>query len=272
MLNVQELERQWIRYKVKHYFPLIGAIFVGIVVLVLILLWWLTPKEETPPQKPVLTQPAPKIEPKPVVASKPTPEPTAPTQEVVSQQNMQSAPSKKKSISLSPSMDFINHITPTQAQPSPVKESLPTVESVEQPVVVEHQNIPQPQQPIADTVSTPQKAEALERSAIVIDTHEDEQDIQDVLERFKNNKKPALSLFAAKRYYAIGKYREAYNYALITNELNSKIEESWLIAAKSLVRLKKREDAIRLLEQFIDTTQSVRAKILLDQIRNGTMK
>jgi tetratricopeptide (TPR) repeat protein len=105
-----------------------------------------------------------------------------------------------------------------------------------------------------------------------INRKSDEKDIQDVIKRFKKNKNPALSLFVAKRFYAIGNYQQSYNYALITNELNSDIEDSWLIFAKSLVKLGQRDMAISTLESYIEDSRSIKAKLLLDSIKNGTMK
>ena len=66
-------------------------------------------------------------------------------------------------------------------------------------------------------------------------------------------------------------YTKAYNYALITNGLNSNIEESWLIAAKSLSKLNQKDKAIALLTQFIDDTKSIDAIMLLEQIKDGTL-
>lgn len=61
-----------------------------------------------------------------------------------------------------------------------------------------------------------------------------------MIKRFNTNHNPALSLFVAKQYYQIGDYEQAYNYALITNDINNNIEESWIIFAKSLVQLGKK--------------------------------
>lgn len=107
---------------------------------------------------------------------------------------------------------------------------------------------------------------------MVIKREDDMKDIQDVIKRFKKNKNPALSLFVAKRYYRIGNYQQAYNYALMTNELNSNIEDSWLIFAKSLYKLDQKEMAIKTLKTYYDDSGSVKAKITLDQMQKGTLK
>ena len=94
-------------------------------------------------------------------------------------------------------------------------------------------------------------------------------DIHDIIKRFKNNNNPALSLFVAKKYYELGNYHQAYNYSLITNKINKEIKVSWIIFAKSLVKLGKRDKAISILKKYIQQSHSSSAQILLDEIRTG---
>jgi tetratricopeptide (TPR) repeat protein len=94
-------------------------------------------------------------------------------------------------------------------------------------------------------------------------------DIHDIIKRFKNNNNPALSLFVAKKYYELGNYHQAYNYSLITNKINKEIKVSWIIFAKSLVKLGKRDKAISILKKYIQQSNSSSAQILLDEIRTG---
>jgi tetratricopeptide (TPR) repeat protein len=94
-------------------------------------------------------------------------------------------------------------------------------------------------------------------------------DIHDIIKRFKNNNNPALSLFVAKKYYELGNYHQAYNYSLITNKINKEIKVSWIIFAKSLVKLGKKDKAISILKKYIQQSNSSSAQILLDEIRTG---
>ena len=94
-------------------------------------------------------------------------------------------------------------------------------------------------------------------------------DIAKIIHRFNKNNNPLLSLFVAKRYYKLGKYREARNYALITNNINQNIEASWLIFSKSLVKLGEKKKAISTLQKYIEYSHSHSATILLDEIRSG---
>ncbi len=99
-----------------------------------------------------------------------------------------------------------------------------------------------------------------------------EKEIEDIIKRFKKTNNPVLSLFIAKKYYELGNYHKSYNYALITNQIDSTIEDSWIIFAKSLVKLGQKERAVKTLEAYIKTSSSNKAKILLDNIKLGKFK
>ena len=110
------------------------------------------------------------------------------------------------------------------------------------------------------------------KTQVTISTKEEADDINDVIRRFKKNKNPALSLFIAKRYYEMKNYQKAYNYALVTNEIDNNIEESWLIFVKSLVKLGQKEMAVKTLNSYIEHSGSTRAKLLLEDIAQGTFQ
>ena len=103
-------------------------------------------------------------------------------------------------------------------------------------------------------------------------TQEEANDLNDVVKRFETNKNPALSLFLARRYYDLGQYDRSYEYALKTNEIDSTVEESWLIFARSLVKLGRKEEALKTLVTYVKHSSSARAKTLFDEIQEGTFK
>jgi len=109
-------------------------------------------------------------------------------------------------------------------------------------------------------------------SQIRINRQNTHDDIAQVVARFNKNNNPALSLFIAKKYYELGDYRKSYNYALITNEINSDIEASWIVFAKALVKLNEKEMAVKTLRRYIKQSNSNRANILLDDITTGKFK
>ena len=107
---------------------------------------------------------------------------------------------------------------------------------------------------------------------ISITRKETKNDISNVIKRFKNSNNPALSLFVANKYYELGNYTQAYNYALITNQINQKIEKSWILFSKSLVKLGKKKKAIEVLKKYTLSSQSNNAKLLLKEIESGKFR
>ncbi len=94
---------------------------------------------------------------------------------------------------------------------------------------------------------------------------------KDVEKRFNQSHDTDDSLFLAKSYYRKGNYKKAEYWALQTNKVNENIEESWLIFAKSKVKLGRKNEAIRILTAYIKRSDSTQAKSLLDKIKKGTL-
>ena len=90
---------------------------------------------------------------------------------------------------------------------------------------------------------------------------------QDVENRFFQLKNVDDSLFLAKSYYKKGKYKKSEFWALQTNKINSTIDESWIIFAKSKVKLGQKNEAMNILSSYIKRTGSERAKNILLKIK-----
>ncbi len=282
MLNVPELEERWKRYRRAQRLPyLVGTVAAALTVAAGVYLL-LTPGIFTAEPQTAAT-------------------PSQPQATVTSADG-------KAAVKLAPSMGFmqtfesdvIDHITEestprpqpkvrpkTVPAPKPaVKQSVPSVAAAPQEEVVPFKAVTtQPEtlpsiRPETASAAPVRKPEAdspsaepdISSSQMTIQRDDDMKDIQDVVARFKKNKNPVLSLFIAKRYYNIGNYQQAYNYALITNELDSSIEDSWLIFAKSLYKMNQKEMAIKTLKSYIQESNSVKAKIALDQMESGTLE
>jgi len=170
-------------------------------------------------------------------------------------------PQKKQQIQQQPLPEAIQLENDNPSLPSIVSESTSVTSS---------EPIQSRQAPAMQEVSPSVTHETSATSSMVIQRDDDMKDIQDVIARFKKNKNPALSLFVAKRYYGAKNYQQAYNYALMTNELDSNIEDSWLIFAKSLYMLDQKDMAIKTLKAYIQQSGSVKAKITLGQMESGT--
>ncbi len=94
---------------------------------------------------------------------------------------------------------------------------------------------------------------------------------KDVSKRFAQSHDTDDSLFLAKAYYTKGKYKKAEYWALQTNKVNNNIEESWIIFAKSKIKLGRKNEAIKVLTAYIKKSNSLQAKKLLYKIKKGTL-
>jgi len=304
MYNIPELERKWFSYKIKKVakplFTLFALTAAGLV-LFFVLPANTSQKIENDNSKKIITSNTiikkdSDIQPKEEIKT-PTP--------VSSASSSSSIPTKtKNAVELEPSFNFMygleeevlsyydeedqkveKRLTERSHEPavSPHQkidfikknESKPLVTKKQIGLQSRHSSL---QETSENRLQTQNKNTIVPKTAapttkeLSISRKNDAKDIQDVVKRFKKNKNPALSLFVAKRFYAMKNYQQSYNYALITNELNSDIEDSWLIFAKSLVKLDQKDMAISTLESYIESSRSIKAKLLLDSIRNGKMK
>lgn len=285
MLNVNDLEDRHKKYKIKSYAPYF-AIFASVTVAIVSITSFILynskieadiEKEEQKQQ--VIVQ---KIE----IAST-TKEKNEIVQEVEQKTVQESAvepvaakedikaEEKQEKVSLSPSLDFMGKMG-SNNQVYYKKETISTAQELPKEVIID---IKQEEKRQEEKI-VPKKVEKIEEVAINIDkktpiniARKDEQeDLSHVIKRFNINHNPALSLFIAKKYYQLENYEQAYNYALMTNEINNNIEESWIIFTKSLVKMGKKDKAVETLKKYISHSSSSQAKQLLDEILSGKFK
>lgn len=166
---------------------------------------------------------------------------------------------------LEPSMQFIESISVDSSRPAtstvPMAKKTITPPKESPLSIPQIQNVITPPPPVVKGASPT----SIKRDLAPFDIHEIE-------ERFKNNSNPHLGLYIARYHYDHQNYSESYNYALKTNAINNSIEESWLIFAKSLIKLGKNDQAKKTLQLYITQTNSENAKILLDSIAKETTK
>jgi len=263
MLNVHDLERRWLKYKIKSFFPLILASTLAIIVIVSFLNYIIksTPQDTNIKKVELIT---PKVT---SVSKQPEPSTTVIEEQLHIPQNTQEEViQEEKALVLKPSLDFMNNIEEglnpyidenefLDEKPSSLNEEETDLEPIIQIKQKSSSNPPE-----------------VKKGGLKISTQKNENDLKDVIRRFKKNKNPALSLFIAKRYYQLGKYQKSYNYALMTNEIDKNIDESWIIFSKSLVKLGQHELAIVTLKSYLKSSQSTQAEILLRKIESGSFK
>ena len=281
MLNIYDLEKKWLTYKIKSFLPAMSIFIVFLIAIIVAyvfidfkklnildttILNTITKKQENNISKTV-QQPLKKES--PVVQSKDISQETlTPTrvEEAIQLPPHNETPSYEKNI-LEPSMAFMDTM-----QSKPLKQAENTHKTVPKNTVPKKTvQVPKKQTPTTIT-QKPQTQLTHEANSITIKKQNTYEDIDYVIKRFKKNNNPALSLFVAKKYYELGEYKQAYNYALITNEINNNIEASWIIFSKSLVKLNQKAKAIQTLQQYINHSNSNQAKVLLKEIVSGKFK
>lgn len=164
---------------------------------------------------------------------------------------------------------FKNVIKPPEHNLS--KEDTRVVKTPEKPTPLTlSPNFTALQQPLPQQKSRPsnQKHTQLPKKVQppVVNIQSNKENINAMIQRFEASKNPDLALMIAKRFYKEKDYDNAYNYALLSNELDSDNEESWLLFAKCLYKLHKTDTAIKVLQSYIRKSDSLKAKVLLDKI------
>jgi len=287
MLNIHELESKWLNYKIKSYIPH-AVIIISILIIFIIVLTILEYSSYRDNNNQV-----PEQEKTSVIVLEKKVEPTTKELNTTQDKNLslatisledidkvieqmylkqehlaQSNKLKEKKIVLSPSLEFMNsmHDNALPYYEEDKKAQVKTQKST---------NTDQANKQATSKNEAPEKTkikETVQVDSIEIKRQNTREDIQSVIKRFKKSNNPILSLFVAKKYYEIGEYNMSYNYSLITNELNNNIEASWIIFTKSLVKLNKKEMAVKTLQQYVEHSQSNQAKLLLDEITSGKFK
>lgn len=283
MLNIRELERRWLRYKIKSCIPYATIVLSIIVIAIVASIYF----HESPSQaKPIhITQTqqhkSEKVEQSQIVKqNQQIKHKDVPSIQTVMKVQPKIPSKKAEQVVLKPSMDFMKgmqeisggYYVDNSQQMEPKEETVQkTFVAHNTPSHFKQVTTPKTQ-PIPATKTQENKPkQSLEEAPkkIVITMENSMQDIKDAEKRFQKHNSPALSLFLARQYYKRGMYSKAYNYALITNQLDTEIEDSWLIFARSLVKLGKKQDAVKALREYIRFSHSNNATMLLNDIQTG---
>lgn len=250
MLDVSKLERRWLIYKIKKILPY--ALLIATVVILLISLPFILSNKPSPTALITLKKDTQNVKP-PIVLDT-----NNDTGTMVLEPSMHFIESMN-----TPSITNTAIITPpsTKSIATPKTSIAPMTVSPSTPILVATQ--PQALKPPQPLVKG--KLTSIKRDDAAFDIH--------VLEdRFKDNSNPNLGVYIAKYHYDHANYYEAYNYALKTNSINNNIDDSWLIFAKSLVKLGKEEQARKTLQLYISNSNSQSAKNYLDTLNKDNGK
>ncbi|QPH84466.1 transformation system protein [Campylobacter concisus] len=90
-------------------------------------------------------------------------------------------------------------------------------------------------------------------------------------ENFNKNKNPETALKIARKCYQDKRYSDTIKWALSANNLDSSIEESWLMFAKAKYMLKQKDDALRALEEYNKNKNKPEINELINKIKSDTL-
>lgn len=254
MLDIKRLERRWLKYKIKSFLPHFIALFAVLSVLIGISVWFNTEKSadhnRTDTEKNIVS-----------LTKVPLPTPISDHNKTV----------------LEPSMEFVQtfqdqYIAPEpESKTPPAEVPAPAVNKPVRPAPVPPKTLHMPEYTPPPAVPVVSRTVTNDKS-LSINRNESKLDIEDLQRRFKETSNANLGLFIARYYYDHGDYNEAYNYALKTNNVNNRIDESWILFSKSLVKLGKTDQAKKTLQLYISQSNSDAARGLLDAIEKGNFK
>lgn len=93
--------------------------------------------------------------------------------------------------------------------------------------------------------------------------------IETMKAKFLKSKNPREALLLAKVFYKRGAYKESEKWALIANKLDSKQADSWIIFAKSKVKMGQKDEAIKILFTYYKKSKSAKVKAVIEKIKTG---
>jgi len=277
MLNVNDLENKWFKYKIKSYIPHIIIFFIIVMIIIISIVFVdfnqnITEKKSQNTIQKIKNKQSETTEKSKVETKQKIQTPENKPKKI--KQHKKEVQKKESKLILTPSLNFIKYMQDSTLSYYENDDTEDIIEKKVKKVKKIEKKRKEVEKKIQKKVDKKQISMTIQKAKSVITINKENtlQDIQEVIKRFKINNNPALSLFVAKKYYELGQYNKSYNYALITNEINSDIEASWIIFAKSLVKLNEKEMAVKTLKKYIKHTHSNNAKILLNNINSGKFK
>ena len=90
-------------------------------------------------------------------------------------------------------------------------------------------------------------------------------------EKFRQNKNPRDALLIAEAYYNAGNYKKAEEWALIANNLDKNLDDSWLLFAKAKDKMGKRREALKILVVYYNKSKSSKVKALIDKMKSKSI-
>ncbi len=97
----------------------------------------------------------------------------------------------------------------------------------------------------------------------------DRMSIKTLRKKFYKSNNAKYALMIGQRFYNAKKYEKALKWSLIANEVDQKKVQSWLLFAKSKMKMGKKQDAINVLNAYLKIYDSKEALKLLKQFKSS---
>ena len=120
----------------------------------------------------------------------------------------------------------------------------------------------------SQTASTHRKPK-IEITSTVSRSHKTQRkSLKHLKKRFYATNNPKYALQIAQRFYDAKRYKEALKWSLIANEIDEQNPKSWLMFAKTKVKMGKRQDAVNVLQAYLKTYTSEEIRRYLQKIKS----
>ena len=115
--------------------------------------------------------------------------------------------------------------------------------------------------------SKPKKENKLKRETKKEEVEKKDQVKEAIVIKSKNLPSYDVCIKLAKEYYEKGDYKQALKWAKNANIQNNKNASSWIITAKTLYKMGKKDEAIKLLEIYYSYTKNEKIKNLIKNMK-----
>lgn len=118
---------------------------------------------------------------------------------------------------------------------------------------------------ISDGASSNSAQNHAAKQKVIISSQDEGEALSFIKKKFYATNNAVFSMKLAKKFYEAKKYDQALKWVLITNEINTNSEESWIMFAKIKEKMGKRQDAINALNEYLKHENSPKAlQVLAD--------
>ncbi len=276
MLEIEKLEKEWRRYKLKRLKPLF-LVFAGIIFA--LGAYIVLPSFESGQFLHLFKQKDSQIaNTKESLAGSTISEPKISAAEAKSNtkktatSSIASSPRPKSStMTLMPETNFLNSFKKVdQHRHSPDSPEATHIPSSHKKTTTAKK--PQPKKKKIDETATNDKngyKRDSTRTSLIVRMKTSNNTLEYLIERFNERRDPKLAAYIAQSYYKKKEFEEAIKWSIMANSLDPSDEGSWLLYAKAKVRIGKKKDAIRALRAYLNQYSSQKVKAYLHNLEHS---